>query len=194
MATPSEGAPAREKKGRLTGRLLRRLALVAVLIVSVAALLLQSRLGDPETAGYPALFLISLLGNASIILPVPAFLAICYGGATLSPVLAGMAGGLGQALGETTGYVAGFSGSDLAQRSRLYKRVKPWMDRCGWLVVLAFALIPLPLFDVVGLIAGATRMPLWQFLVVTIVGKTLRAVGVAVACSLGYDFFFLPKV
>ncbi|MBI2171452.1 MAG: VTT domain-containing protein [Chloroflexi bacterium] len=184
----------REKiRWRVPTLYLRLLALTAVVAVSALAVVYQSNLEHLKGAGYPAIFLISLLGNASVILPVPAILAVCSGGALLNPPLVGVVGGLGQALGEVTGYMAGFSGRGLAQRNALYARIRPWVERRGWIVVLLFALVPNPFFDVVGLIAGALHMPFWRFFAVTLLGKTLRSIGVAMACSLGYDLFFLEK-
>jgi membrane protein YqaA with SNARE-associated domain len=181
----------RIKAWRVPTLYLRLLALAAVVAVSAVAVVYQSKLGDLKGAGYSAIFLISLLGNASVMLPVPAILAVCSGGALLNPPLVGVVGGVGQALGELTGYLAGFSGSALAQKSALYARIRPWVERRGWIVVLLFALVPNPLFDIVGLIAGALHMPFWKFFTVTLLGKTLRSIGVAIACSLGYDLFLL---
>lgn len=183
----------RARRWRIPHSYLRWLALAFVVLVTGVAILFQSRLPDLKAAGYPALFIVSLVGNASVILPLPVILAVCSGGAFLNPLLAGIVGGIGTALGETTGYLAGFSGSALAQRSRVFQRIHPWVRRRGWIVVLAFALFPNPLFDIVGLAAGALRMPLWQFLPATLAGKTIRSIGVAFACSLGYDLFFLPS-
>lgn len=172
---------------------LRLLALATVVAISAVAVVYGSNLEHLTGAGYSAIFLISLLGNAAVLLPIPAILAVCSGGALLNPLLAGVVGGMGQALGETTSYLAGFSGSGLAQKSALYTRIRPWVERRGWIVVLVFALVPNPLFDIVGLIAGALHMPFWRFFAVTLLGKTLRSIGVATACTLGYDLFFLKE-
>ena len=170
---------------------LRLLALAAVVLIIALAFALkdQMRLAAPETIGYPAVFLISLFGSATLILPVPAILAVCWGGVVLNPLVVGLVAGIAQALGETTGYLAGFSGSGLASKTRMYQRIQPRMQRQGWIVVLIFSAIPNPLFDIVGLAAGATRMPLWQFLSAAGVGKTVRSIAVAYGCAFGYDLF-----
>lgn len=164
------------------------LVLLAVLAIMTIALVYRDRLPTVETLGYPAIFIVSVLGTATLFLPVPAILAVCAGGTLLNPLLSGVIGGTGQALGEGTGYLAGVAGSGLLRENRWYGRLRPWVERRGWMVVLVVAAIPNPVFDVVGMIAGAMRMPLWQFLGAVWVGKTVRSVGVAYGCSLGYDF------
>ena len=178
---------------RIPERCLRLIALVAVIAVMALAfaLLNELRLSTMESLGYPAIFLITLLGNATVILPVPSIVVVCSGGAALTPVLVGLVAGVGMALGEFTGYLAGFSGSELASKSRVYRRLQPWLHRRGWAVVLAFGMIPNPFFDIVGLAAGAARMPVWKFLSAAWAGKTVMAIVTAYGCALGYDFFRL---
>ena len=59
---------------------------VAIVIV---AFLLSDRIPGVESLGYPAVFLISLFGNATLIVPVPAFAVVCTGGTILIPFLVG---------------------------------------------------------------------------------------------------------
>ncbi|MBI4203270.1 MAG: VTT domain-containing protein [Chloroflexi bacterium] len=192
MATPPSSAPSSLGRfRRVPSRYLRLAAFIAVIMITAAATYLHRDFSGIATVGYPALFLISIIGNASLVFPLPGIVAICWGGILLTPLFVGIVGGVGQGLGELTGYLAGFSGSGLAQKTIVYHRIQPWMRRRGWIVVLAFSLVPNPLFDIVGVIAGSMRMPLWQFLLVTISGKTLRSILVASLCSLGYSHFFL---
>ena len=172
-------------------RYLRLLVLAFVVAVVVVVFALRDLIQVParEALGYPAVFLISLIGNATVILPVPALLAVCSGGIVLVPVLVGLVAGIAMALGETTAYLAGFSGSGLAENNRIYRRVQPWMQRRGWIVVLLSASVPNPLFDIVGMAAGATRMPFWRFLGAAWAGKTVMGIYTAYLCALGFDFF-----
>ena len=160
-------------------RYLRLLALPVIVLVVVVSLILQLQLAELEAVAYPAIFLISLVGNATLFLPAPTILSICEGGRSLNPLIVGLVAGVAMSLGESTGYLAGYSGSGLAKKNRLYERIEPWMRRKGWVVVLMFAAIPNPLFDIAGLAAGAIRMPLWQFLGATWAGKTIRSIGLA---------------
>ena len=63
---------------------------------------------EMETYGYLGVFLISIIFNATIILPASNIAVITSMGATLpSPLFVGLAGGAGAAIGELTGYLAG---------------------------------------------------------------------------------------
>jgi membrane protein DedA with SNARE-associated domain len=84
--------------------------------------------------GYLGAFLISLVLNATVVLPSGNFLVLAALGATLpSPILVGLAGGIGAAIGEMTGYMAGYSGRGIIQRQKLYARLEGWVGKWGML-------------------------------------------------------------
>ncbi|MGC8857169.1 MAG: hypothetical protein ACP5QU_10270, partial [Anaerolineae bacterium] len=51
--------------------LLRLLALLAVIAISVGVYLIRDRVGEFAALGYPGIFLVAFLGNATIFLPAP---------------------------------------------------------------------------------------------------------------------------
>ncbi|MBI4199810.1 MAG: VTT domain-containing protein [Chloroflexi bacterium] len=183
---PGAGQRARSRK---SGVALEIAALALVVAVIALAFAVKDHLPDPKAAGYPAIFVITLLGSSSIFIPLPGLVATCAGGAFLIPLVVGLVAGMAEGLGETTGYLAGLSGRRLVQRNRTYQRVAPWVRRRGWMIVFALASFPNPLFDVVGVAAGAARVPYWQFLLAACAGKTIKSTGVAYACAVAYDVF-----
>ncbi|HZT07893.1 MAG TPA: VTT domain-containing protein [Chloroflexota bacterium] len=124
--------------------------------------------------GYLGVFLVTLLSTASLILPVPYIAAIVFAGTFLDPRAVALVAGVAAALGELTGYALGYSGRRLVPENRWYAAIQRWMGRFGGPVIFLAAIVPNPFFDAVGMVAGATRMPLWIFLVSTFLGKTLR--------------------
>jgi membrane protein YqaA with SNARE-associated domain len=139
---------------------------------------------------YLGAFLVMLLGNATIILPVPGltFVFAMGGSGSLSPVLLGLAAGPGAALGELTGYAAGYGGSAVIDNLALYRRLEAWMRRFGPVVISLLAAVPNPFFDMAGVVAGGLRMKWWQFLLAAWIGKTLQGVLVAYAGALSWDW------
>lgn len=138
--------------------------------------------------GLLLLFVISAISNATLILPVPG-LAITALAATLaSPLVIGLVVGSGQTLGEMTGYLAGYSGKDLIDESPRYAQLVKWMDRYGTATIFVLAVTPNPLFDVAGIIAGASHMPLWRFLLPAGAGKIIKNLVIAFAAALGVDW------
>jgi uncharacterized membrane protein YdjX (TVP38/TMEM64 family) len=75
--------------------------------------------------------------------------------------------------------MAGYSGQTLVQNNRYYPRVALWMQRFGVLALFVLAVLPNPLFDVAGMVAGALRMPPRRFLIGTAAGKILKNIAFA---------------
>lgn len=155
-------------------RILRVVALVFVVGLSIGLYLVRDRVQDLKGFGYTGIFLISLLSSATIILPVPGLLVTSMMGAVFNPFWVAVAAGLGAALGEISGYLAGFSGQGVAQKAEVYAKMEHWMRRYGGWTILVLAIIPNPIFDVAGMIAGALRMPMWKFLLWCIPGKIIK--------------------
>jgi membrane protein DedA with SNARE-associated domain len=167
-------------------------ARVGAIVVAIAVTLLIAALADRieelKALGYLGAFLIMLLGNATVILPVPGLIFVFVMGGALNPLLLGLCAGPGAALGELTGYLVGFGGVAPVQDSAIYRRFDCWMDRFGPLVIFVLAVIPNPFFDMGGLLAGASEMPIWQFLLAAWLGKTVQAVLIALAGRYGVNW------
>ncbi|HZW02617.1 MAG TPA: VTT domain-containing protein, partial [Anaerolineaceae bacterium] len=123
---------------------------------------------------YPGIFLISLLTNASLFLPLPGVLITSAMGAVFNPLGVALAAGSGAALGELSGYLAGFSGQAVIENQAWYDRLVYWMKKYGDIIVLLLAFFPNPLFDMTGLVAGSLKMPLIRFIIWTWVGKFFK--------------------
>lgn len=154
--------------------LLRAAALVFVIGVSVALFLLRDQVRKLEGLGYPGIFLVSLFSSATVILPLPGVLVTSVMGAVFNPFWVAIAAGSGAALGELSGYLAGFSGQGVMERTPFYVKMEGWMRRFGSPIILLLAFIPNPAFDVAGMIAGALKMQLWKFLVSCWIGKVAK--------------------
>lgn len=93
--------------------------------IMTIALVYRDRLPTIETLGYPAIFIVSVLGSTTILFPVPDILAVCAGGTLLNPLLSGVIGGTGLALGEGTAYLASVVGSEFFRENQWYRRLRP---------------------------------------------------------------------
>jgi membrane protein YqaA with SNARE-associated domain len=168
-------------------RLLRILVIGIVLVMSVAIFLYRDAFSELALVGYPGIFLVSLLGNATLVLPAPSLALVFAMGSALPPVFVGLAAGLGSTLGELTGYAAGFGGRAVVENWATYERMQAWMQRRGAVTLLVLAIIPNPLFDLAGIAAGTLRYPLWRFLLICWLGKTIKTVLVAWAGALSLN-------
>jgi membrane protein YqaA with SNARE-associated domain len=164
---------------KLTGwrlTVVRVIVLLGVVALTVLLFLNRDKVQKLEGLGYPGIFLISLLSNATLILPVPGVLFTSAMGAVFNPWWVALAAGTGATLGELTGYMAGFSGQAVVENRKWYERVSRWMLQYGDVTILVLAFIPNPVFDVAGMVAGALKMPVWRFLLWSWFGKTAKMV------------------
>ncbi len=186
---PTESAISATGLTRPAGIPVGRIAAVAIaIIITVGVAALASRFEELEALGYAGAFLIMLFGNATVVLPVPGLVFVIAMGATLNPWLLGLAAGPGAALGELTGYLAGYGGVTPLEHTALYQRFDRLMDRYGLLVVFFLSMIPNPVFDLAGVLAGASHIRWWQFLLVAAAGKTIQATALAWAGALSIDW------
>ena len=147
--------------------------------ITLAIVLFRDELARFERYGYPGVFLISLLGNATVVFPAPS-LAVVFGmGGVLNPLLVGLVAGVGESLGELTGYLAGYGGQAVIEDWQMYDRLEGWMQRNGSATIFVLSAIPNPIFDLAGIAAGALRFPLARFLLSCWVGKTIKTVAFA---------------
>jgi len=156
-------------------------AVILAISITLGIILLRDQIKRFAIYGYPGVFLISLIGNATIILPAPSFAVVFAVGGVLDPLAVGIVAGLGSAMGEMTGYLAGIGSRSVIERRALYHRLERWMRKGGMLVVFLLAAIPNPAFDVGGMVAGALRMPIWQFFLAGWAGKSVRFVLLALS-------------
>ncbi|MBW8012916.1 MAG: VTT domain-containing protein [Chloroflexi bacterium] len=134
-----------------------------------------------EAFGFLGIFLLLLLSNATLFLPVPGLIFVFSMGAQFNPLGVALAAGSGATIGELSGYIAGYSGHVIVDENEIYDRMVRWMQRNGGLTVLALAFIPNPLFDITGIAAGALKMPVWKFLGWAWIGKTFKMLLTALA-------------
>ena len=173
-------------------RRLRLLGLVVGLGIIVAVWSLRGRISGVEAVGYPSIFFLSFLGSVALVLPVPGLISVCGLSLSLNPFLIGLVAGVGETLGEISGYAIGYGGGTVIENRRFYPTLRSWMERRGVLVLFVVSLIPNPLFDVVGIAAGSVRFPLAKFFGTVFVGKTLKGIIVAYTCF--YGLTLLPWV
>ena len=162
---------------------------IAVLLLAVAVIAavwyFRGYFSSIEAVGYPAVFLLSLLGSVSMVMPVPGLLSVCSTSVVLDPLLVGVVAGVGETIGEASGYGLGYGGGSVVEKHRAYPKVKRWMEERGALVIFAVSVIPNPVFDIVGVAAGAVRYPLLRFFGIVLLGKVLKGVMVAYTCDFG---------
>ena len=125
--------------------------------------------------GYFGVFLVSIIGTASIIIPVPYTLLIFWLGFWgYDPLLLTIAGGAGSAIGEFSGYMLGYYGRRLlsSERQRKMSYLLRMFGRYGPIAIFLFALTPLP-DDLLFIPLGILRYSHVKAFIPSILGKLL---------------------
>jgi len=185
------------KGGWLKRRLAPILTVLFVVAITVSIYIFYGRhperLVALESYVYLGAFLISVIGNATVVLPGAVLLILSEIGIVIypvtgpvGPIIVGLVGGAGAAIGEITGYLVGYSGRGIAEKSRVYHRLVGWVNRWGVVAIFIFSLLPL-VFDLVGITAGVLRLPFWKFMLACLLGRTILYVIIVLAAAWGWE-------
>jgi len=173
-AVDSDSEPIKKKLSKRTVNLIRVIVFLGVIALTVVLVINREKIQQLQAYGYPGIFLFSILANATIFIPVPGVIFTSAMGAVFNPLFVSIAAGAGAALGELSGYLAGFSGQAVVEDSAQYERVVRWMQKYGDVTILVLAFIPNPLFDLAGILAGILKLPVWKFLFYCVIGKIIK--------------------
>jgi membrane protein YqaA with SNARE-associated domain len=141
---------------------------------------------DLASTAYLVVFGITLLCNAAVLVPVvyPHLTVMIAAAGYWNPFVVALVASAGGALGEITGYYAGYLGKRIVDLEKApgYDRLVGWMQRHGFWGILLVSSQPILPVDIAGLVAGASKLPLWKFIVPCWVGKLGKYL---LACYLG---------
>jgi len=190
--------PAASKPGNWLKRNSISLSVFFLVVAIVVSLFIYfsrypEKIDQFENWGYFGAFLISLITNATVILPFPGIVLFFPMGAAFNPFLIGLSAGVGGTIGEMTAYLLGYSGRGVIRNVGFYDQAVQWLKKWGSLTVFVFALTPLP-FDVLGIGAGILRFPFWKFFIACLLGKIILYIVMAGMGALGWEAFIAGRL
>ena len=162
------------------------IGVVVTLVMAVAVVLFWENVQKLEGYGYLGVFLISILGGATIIVPVPMLAVVFALGGVLTPYWVGLAAGLGETIGALVIYITGHGAGTALFGSNgklqgAYLRVMRLMEQRGSLTLFLLSAILNPFFYPAALAAGATRFGIRKYFFICFAGKTIKGFTVAYA-------------
>jgi membrane protein YqaA with SNARE-associated domain len=142
-----------------------------------------------ERYGYIGAFIASLLGNITIALPTPYAFLIAALGSTLNPFILGIVCGFGSTIGELVAYALGYVGRTAMNENQKEKLdiVKRILDKYGSLVIILFAVTPLP-DDLILIPMGMMKYDYKTIIITVLIGKTILALFLAYAGYYGLEY------
>ena len=142
---------------------------------------------------YLGVFFLSIVGTSTLFIPMPLSAILSFSaGIGLNPLGVGIVVGLGDAVGELTGYLVGLGGRTALKAKKesskfvkfftnLYREHKEveidkkiFSIEYSFFVIMITAAIPFP-FDIIGIISGMSNYDIKKFYIATAIGKTAKA-------------------
>ncbi len=159
--------------------------------ISVFAIIYRDWVQALEGYGYLGLFFLNILAAATVIVPVPAIVAVFAMGGILNPFLVGAVAGVGEGIGGLSAYFLGHGGrmgfnnfnnnlNDNKIYRSIYSRIAKRMENRWPLTVFVSSAIPNPFFLPMGAAAAVAHFSLWKFFLYCWAGKTVK--GIIIAC------------
>ncbi len=123
--------------------------------------------------GFFGVFLVSLIGTVSIVIPIPYTVVILLLGIEgWDPLMLTLAGGFGSAIGELMGYLLGYYGRRIISKERQRKMdyLLKIFGKYTPIAIFIFALTPLP-DDLLFIPLGILRFSLLKSFIPALIGK-----------------------
>ena len=176
------------KRASKTPYILGIIGAVLTIVMAFAVVYFGEWVRTLEGYGYAGAFLISIMGGATIIIPVPMLTVVfALGGVMKYTWLVGLAAGLGETVGAVTIYLTGYGGGRVLQDSKhgivlkAYDRLTSLMERRGSMTLFFLSAIINPFFYPAALAAGALRFGIRRYFIICFIGKTIKGMTVVYA-------------
>jgi membrane protein YqaA with SNARE-associated domain len=190
----------KQKKSSRRSYALGIIGVILTIAMFVAIIYYGDAVRDMAQYGYIGAFLISILGGATIIIPVP-MLAVVFalGSAMGDPwqvALVGFSAALGESIGALTIYMTGhgagrvISGNKRGKSQRVYERMLDIIERRGAWALFAVTSVINPFFYPAAFACGALRFGLKKYLVIVFFGKIIKCMTIVYAGYFGLKNIF----
>ena len=167
-------------------KILNIIALILVVGVSVIIFLKRDMLADLQTYGYAGVILLCFIANATVLLPAPSLMVVTAAALVYDPWIVGLCGAVGTTLGECVGFF--FGDRVAALKNPTERKVYDFVSKYGCVAVGIFAVLPLPLFDIAGIAAGAMGMKWYKFVISCFIGKLIKTTAFALMSGMIYEY------
>ena len=150
------------------------LFLFLVIIFSIAIFIFRDKIGQVSNVNYFALFILCFIANSTVFLPAPSLMIAASFALVLNPFYVALVAALGSTLGEYIGYAFGAVTKDVSPKVlHFLERIVSKIHNQVFLVFI-LAVLPLPLFDFVGVYSGGTKMNMLNFSIACYLGKFIK--------------------
>ena len=200
LAVSPGTAEATAKKSSTWAYVLGIVGIVLTVLMVAAIVYWGNEIGRLKQYGYIGAFIISILGGATIIIPVPMLAVVFALGGAMTGVwealLLAVSAALGELVGALTIYMTGhgagraISSSKHGRLQSAYEKMLGLMERRGPLTLFIVASVVNPFFYPAALAAGALRFGLKKYIFIVLTGKLIKCATVVYAGYFGLKGLF----
>ena len=153
------------------------LILIIALSIPILMFIFRDFFKGAQSLGLFGIFIINLTSNLSPF-PEPGFVSVIAGGTIYNPIFVAAAAALGGSIGDLVVYIVGHSGRRLTihklRKKILFQVLEDYFEKYGGYILFFASLIPNPIFDAFGLIAGIFNFSIVRFFLIMTLGRFLR--------------------
>jgi uncharacterized membrane protein YdjX (TVP38/TMEM64 family) len=171
--------------------------IVITILMAVAIVIYKDEVKDLQNYGYFGAFFISILGGATIIVPVPMLAIVFALGAVMPmPWLVAIAAALGELIGALSIYATGRgAGHAISSRAhgriqKIYDKLLDLMKRRGAITLFAVTSVVNPFFYPAAFAAGALKFGMRRYIAIVLAGKLVKSFTVVYAGYFGLKGIF----
>ena len=162
-------------KGKIR-KIIEILLFVLIIVLSVLIFINKDKLQNISSTSYLGLMGLCFLANSTILLPAPSLIIAASCALILNPLLVAIFAALGSSLGEFVGYAFGSISKEISPKLQVFLDKFLSKIKNQTLLVFVLAFLPLPLFDVVGIYSGGTKMNPVIFFIACYIGKFIKLI------------------
>ncbi len=158
---------------------------ILLLVTSIVIIFLSFYFRDEflklGSLGILGIFIINVIGSATLFLPAPGIASVIAGGIVFPPLVVATVAALGSAIGDMVGYILGRSGKEvfLKKDSFWFTIFREIFHKYGFILIVFFSFVPNPFFDAIGIFAGLFSYNPIRFFAYVLIGRFLRNLALA---------------
>lgn len=153
-----------------------------LIIFSFLSFFMKDIVQEYEPISYIGVIFVCFLTNASVLLPAQSIFIVVQYALILNPIIVAICGATGAAIGEMVGYITGIYGGNLLH-SKIHKLTTAVRPKYLYVIVFCISAVPLPIFDIIGIAAGAMKLNKAKFFVACLCGKMVKMLAFALIAN-----------
>ena len=193
----SNGVVTASKKSSRWALIFGIFGIVLTILMAVGIVVYKEQVQELQNYGYVGAFFISILGGATVVVPVP-MLAVVFalGGVMPMPWLVAIAAALGELIGAVTIYLTGRGAGQAIKHTKhdrfhkAYEKLLGIIKRWGSVALFIVTCVINPFFYPAAFAAGALRFGVKRYILVVFAGKLVKSFTVVYAGYFGLQGIF----